>query len=311
MSTRLRREVVPRRRRSPAPAVAISALLLFALASSAGCTGTVAGQDASGEGRLILLDDASPEGGGAGSEAHPGREAGAAHDGPKTKKDTGGSSSGTPPFGGTSGGSGGSTCPSGSTVSSGGVSFILIVPSSYSGSATPCMVVFSGTEGSSQMASNLITLAGYYSLGSVIFAVLDGVTYYGQGQAGATALDYVRTKYNIDNDRTYLLSESAGTSAGLSLGLQLRQSYFAAYWANDVNASASPSKTASQLGFSPWGNAGPGGQYTAANAIVSGMKSAGYRLPSDAPYSGSGSDTHGSSAQFMAALSFYAGKSRK
>ena len=28
--------------------------------------------------------------------------------------------------------------------------------------------------------------------------------------------------YDIDNDRTYLLSESAGTSAGLELALQLR-----------------------------------------------------------------------------------------
>jgi hypothetical protein len=160
------------------------------------------------------------------------------------------------------------------------------------------------------MASNMKTLAAMSGLGDVIFAVLDGPSTFGNGAAGAAALDYVRGKYNVDNDRSYLLSESAGTKAGLQLGLQLRQSYFAAYWANDVNASATPAKNAAALGFAPWGNAGPGGQLAAAQAIVAGMKAAGYRLPADAPYSGAGSTQHGSTQQFMAAIAFFGGKSR-
>ena len=217
-----------------------------------------------------------------------------------------------PPLGGSSQGSGGATAPSGQAVQSGGVSFVLIVPSSYNPAApSRAMIIYSGTEGASVMANNMLSVGPSLGLGDVIVAVLDGKTYYGNGQAGATALDHVRAKYNVDNDRTFLLSESAGTSAGLQLGLQLRQSYFAAYWANDVNASATPVKSAAQLGFAPWGNAGPGGQFTAANAIVAGMKSKGYRLPADAPYSGAGASQHGSTQQFMAALSFFGGKSRQ
>ncbi|MFH2005179.1 MAG: hypothetical protein ABI333_01200 [bacterium] len=217
----------------------------------------------------------------------------------------------TPPIGGSSGGSGGTTAPSGAQATAGSVGYIRIVPAGYQ-QAVPArlMIVYSGTEGAQQMTNNLLQVAGPFGLGDVIFAVLDGVTYYGNGAAGATVLDHVRSLYNIDNDRTFLLSESAGTSAGLQLGLDLRQSYFAAYWANDVNASATPVLTAGALGFAPWGNAGPGGDFADANAIVAGMQSAGYRLPADAPYSGTGSGTHGSPDQFMAAISFFNGKSR-
>ncbi len=216
-----------------------------------------------------------------------------------------------PPLGGASGGSGGATAPNGIQASGDGVSFVLIVPSSYSVS-TPnrFMVVYSGTERAGTMAQNLVNVRSYVGLDDVIFAVLDGVDYNGDGQAGATVMDWVRAHYNIDNDRTYLFSESAGTTAGLQLGLQLRQSYFAAYWANDVNASATPVRSAGDLGFAPWGNAGPGGDYADANAIVDGMRNAGYRLPSDAPYSGSGSNQHGSTDQFVNALRFFEGKSR-
>ncbi|MCX7703898.1 MAG: PKD domain-containing protein [Planctomycetota bacterium] len=218
-----------------------------------------------------------------------------------------------PPLGGSSGGSGGSYPLSGSTVNANGITCRLIVPNSYSPSTkNPLMIVYSGTEGGAQMTNNLLSLRSYVSgISGYIFAVLDGVTYNGNGAAGATVLDWVRSKYNIDNDRTYLLSESAGTSAGLKLGFDLRQSYFAAYWANDVNCSATPKKTATQLGFAPWGNAGPGGDYYDANIIVNGMKNAGYRLPADAPYSGPGSGTHGSPDQFIAALQFFPGKSRQ
>lgn len=217
-----------------------------------------------------------------------------------------------PPLGGSSGGSGGGFHPQGERVDASGVSIMLIVPGSYSDAvANRLMIVYSGTEGDVQMAQNLFNVASMAGLSDVIFAVLDGVTYNGNGAAGATVLDYVRSNYNISNDETFLLSESAGTTAGFQLGLDLRQSYFAAYWANDVNASASPVLTATELGFAPWGNSGPGGNFTAAQAIVDSMNNAGYRLPADAPYSGEGADVHGSPQQFIAAMQFFDGKSRQ
>ena len=161
------------------------------------------------------------------------------------------------------------------------------------------------------MTQNILSLMGSVGLGDYIITVLDGVTYYHNPTAGATVLDWVRANYNIDNDKTCLLSETAGTGAGLLLGFDVRQSYFAAYWANDVNCSYTPQQTAAELGFAPWGNAGPGGDYANANVIVNGMDAAGYRLPPDAPYSGAGSGTHGDPNQLIAALQFFPGKSRQ
>jgi hypothetical protein len=220
---------------------------------------------------------------------------------------------GNPPFGASSKGSGGTAPVNGTTVqAAGGVTYYLIVPSSYaSGTATPLLVVYSGTEGGATMTQNLLNLGQQAGIANFICAVLDGVTYYGNGAAGASALDDVRAKYDVDNDRTYLLGESAGTTAALMLGFHLRESYFAAYWANDVNASDGPAQNAAQLGFAPWGQAGPGGDLTDATSIVSAMQAAGYRLPNPAPYNGPGSTTHGDLTQFIAAVSFYAGKTRK
>jgi hypothetical protein len=189
---------------------------------------------------------------------------------------------------------------------------LLRVPSSYR-DTTPngLMVVFSGTEGASTMMMNLQGAASALGLGDLIFAVLDGPTYYGNGMAGADALEHVRVQYNIDNDRTYLLSESAGTRAGLELGFRLRQSYFAAFWANDVNAAGTPSRDAADLGFAPWGNAGPGGDFPDANTIVAGMRAAGYRVAEPAPYDGPGAAVHGHPEQFIAALRWFARKTRR
>jgi hypothetical protein len=162
---------------------------------------------------------------------------------------------GTPPFGGSSGGSGGASPLAGTTLTTGSVTYSLIVPSSYAPSKpNPLLVVYSGTEGGALMTMNLESLAGAgVGIEGFICAVLDGVVYYGNGAAGAAVLDAVRGKYDIDNDRTYLLGESAGTGAALQLGFHLRQSYFAAYWANDVNTSDSPGMDATALGFHPWG----------------------------------------------------------
>jgi hypothetical protein len=217
---------------------------------------------------------------------------------------------GTPPFGGSSGGSGGAAPVNGTAQQAGNVSYFLIVPSSVA-KPSPFLLVYSGTEGGATMTSNLSQVGSVTQTSGFIRAVLDGVVYNGNANAGAAVLDAVRSKYDVDNDRTYLLSESAGTSAGLALGFTLRQSYFAAYWVNDINASASPSQSASQLGIAPWGQVGPGGDFTDANAVVAAMQAAGYRLPNPAPYNGTGAGTHGDPNQFVAAVSFFPGKTRK
>jgi hypothetical protein len=221
-----------------------------------------------------------------------------------------GSSGVDPPLGGSSGGSGGPRPVDGDTRTAGGTTYRLIVPSGSS-APLPFLVIYSGTEGGATMTSNIRSIGSYVGIDDFAVAVLDGVDYFGDGDAAIPVIDDVRGRYDIDNDRTYLLSESAGTSAGLELGFHLRQSYFAAFWANDVNYADTPGQSADELGFAPWGNAGPGGDFPDANAIVSGMRSAGYRLPSDAPYSGAGSDTHGSTEQFLAACEFFVGKSRR
>ena len=171
-------------------------------------------------------------------------------------------------------------------------------------------MVYSGTEGGAQMTMNLVQVAQYTGTSGYIEAVLDGVTYNGDGNAGATVLDQVRSAYNIDNDRTYLLGESAGTTAAEKLGFHLRESYFAAYWANDIIAPDGPATTAAALGFAPWGQVGPGGQLATAQNVVMNMQAAGYRLANPAPYAGPGAGTHGDPNQFLAAMQWFVGKSR-
>ena len=230
-------------------------------------------------------------------------------DGGSESSDTGSGSDLDPPAGASSGGSGGGATNGDVRTTPSGVTYRVIAPGGAG--PLPAMIVYSGTEGGATMTSNLLNLQGPTGTSGTVFAVLDGVDYNGNGGAGADVLDSIRSDYDIDNDRTYLLSESAGTSAGLQLGLSLRQSYFAAFWANDVNTSAAPMLTADDLGFAPWGNAGPGGDFPDANAIVDGMEAAGYRLEQPAPYNGPGSDTHGDIDQFIAALSWFPGRTRQ
>ena len=219
---------------------------------------------------------------------------------------------GTPPFGGSSAGTGGAANVMGAAATAGAINFHLIVPSTYAtGTPTPLLIVYSGTEGGVTMTNNLMALGPSTGTDGFIRAVLDGVTYNGDGNAGATVLDDVRSRYDVDNDRTYLLGESAGTSAALKLGFHVRQSYFAAYWANDVNNTDTPAANATALGFAPWGQAGPGGDLADAQSIVMAMMNAGYRLPSPAPYAGPGATTHGDQNQFIAAVTWFPGKTRK
>ncbi len=214
-----------------------------------------------------------------------------------------------PPFEASSGGSGGSDHPSSTSIQIAGVSTWLLAPSGVSGRrSVPLLMVISGTEGAQGMMSNMVQVAPYFGLGDALVVVLDGR--YATAADGSVVLDGLRDLYDVDNDRTWLLSESAGTRAGLQLAFDERPSWFAAYWANDVNARDEPTVHADQLGFAPWGNTGPGGDWPDANAIVDGMRAAGWRLPADAPYSGEGSDSHGSTEQFLEAVDFFAGKER-
>ena len=214
-----------------------------------------------------------------------------------------------PPFDDSSGGSGGQDAPSSDPMSAGGTDYLLLAPTgSASGRALCLLVVISGTEGASGMMSNMRQVAPYYGLEDCLIAVLDGTR--SDAADAAVALDDVREQFDVDNDRTWMMSESAGTGAGLELAFELRPTWFAAVWFNDVNDQATASQDAEALGFAPWGNAGPGGDLPDANRIVDGMDAAGYQLPSDAPYSGAGSTTHGSSEQFLAAVDFFADKER-
>lgn len=215
-----------------------------------------------------------------------------------------------PPAGMSSLGSGGQVPVMAATRQADGITYRLIVPEELQ-TPSPLLLVYSGTEGGALMAQNLTVAGPATRTDGMIRVVLDGVLYRGDGAAGATVLDAVRALYDIDNDRTYLLGESAGTTAALELGFELRQSWFAAFWANDVNAQSAPAQTAAELGFAPWGQAGPGGDFIDARAIVAGMREAGYRLPEEAPYAGPGANQHGSKDQFVAALRFFEDKTRQ
>ena len=215
-----------------------------------------------------------------------------------------------PPFGASSNGSGGTYPINGTRVSANGVTCSMIVPSSYNPANPTCFVLaYSGCEGDQTFASAIKSAVGQTGTSSFIFAILDG--YVASANDGVTVMNYIREKYNIDNDKTYMLTESAGTPEGMKVGFDVLQSYFAAYWANDIICAGGPAKTAAQLGFAPWGNSGPGGDFADAETIVDNMRAAGYRLPPDAPYSGAGSSAHGSPSQYMAALSFFPGKTRR
>ncbi|TET31439.1 MAG: hypothetical protein E3J72_22235 [Planctomycetota bacterium] len=244
-------------------------------------------------------------GGGGGKSSSGGGGGGGTGTGTGTGSGTGtGNTSGVgdPPFGESSNGSGGGASGN----------FVLVNESAASGGPTPLLIVYSGNEGAPAMASNL---RGYLS-SSIMAVVFDGNQYmYGDsGGDGAAALAQCREKYNIDNDRTYLLGESAGTGGARDLSMQ-RQSYFAAYWANDVEqpiSSWQAPKTADELGFKPWGQIGPGGQpLSLLEPIIQRMRDAGYRLDDPSPYAGPGYNKHGDLQQFQAAVSWFNGKTRQ
>ena len=266
--------------------------------------------DTAGDTGTESADDSAHDSGADSAGDSPGDSADSADSGDSPADSGGDDPVVEPPFGGTSGGDGGADAPSSTSVTVGGTTYKLLAPTgSAAGRAVPLLIVISGTEGADTMMSNMRQVARYAHLDDALIAVLDGRS---TRLADATAvLDDVRADFDVDNDRTWLLSESAGTAVGLQLGLDARTSFFAAYWANDVNARGTPSHTAAELGVAPWGNAGPGGDQPDADAIVAGMRDAGWQLPADAPYSGPGSETHGSTDQFLEAVSFFHDKVRE
>jgi hypothetical protein len=236
-----------------------------------------------------------------------------------------------PPRGQSSNGQGGQAGLDGQLVRTAQVEYYLFVPNNYRGAPTPFLLVFTGVEGAvRQSAGGLVSpLPGevdflkiwipQVGLSNFIICIIDTPAYYQKGiknaalaPLGAAAMDDVRAKYNIDNDRMNLLGESMGTHAGEEMGFRLRQSYFASYYLNDVTSPVeAPAQNVAQLGFTPDSQVGPGGAYETANGLVANLRAAGYRLPPVAPYNGPGSNQHGSPVQLMEAYRFFAGKVRR
>jgi hypothetical protein len=220
--------------------------------------------------------------------------------------------SGVPPLGGSSAGTGGAAPVNGTAQQAQGINYLLVVPSTYAGAPTPVAIYYTGTAGADFITNQFILNAtGQTGTGDFVFAVLDGNAYGLDGQAGATVLDDVRSHYNVDNDRTCLISQSAGTTGGLELGFHIRQGWFAAYYIDDVvGIGDSPGQTGTQLGFAPWGQSNAGGNAGLAQALVASMQAAGYQMPNPAPYAGPGATMHGSLDGQLDAMTFMVGKSR-
>lgn len=305
------------------------AIASWALALSvAGCTGSIAGSADGGavDGRAGATDGSTGRDGG-----RPGDGAARPGDGARRPDDAGArpadravagedasapadapAGGGEPPFGGSSGGSSGEAPVAGEARQTGGVTYWLGVPAAYRpGTPAPLLIGYSANTGGARMMQGFLELAAETGTAQFIFVALDGNDYAGDGDAGAAALDDVRRRYDIDNDRTYLLGESAGTTGAFALGFHLRPSYFAAYWANDIVAEDGPVRTAAELGFAPFGQVGPGGRHEEAARIVDRMRAAGYRLDAVSPYDGPGADEHGSWEQFTAAVAWFPGKARR
>jgi hypothetical protein len=252
--------------------------------------------------------DAGDDDGGDGDGGDTGND-----DGGDTGNDDGGDTGGDlpdldPPAGESSGGAGG---PQGSGVvlqTPTGEEYRIITPNGPP--PYEFLLVLSGVEGGPAMTNNLLSLGGQTGTNHMLRAVIDGKIYFNNETVGERVLDDVRNRYDVDNDRTYLLSESAGTISGLYVGFVHRQSYFAAYWANDINAGTDPVLHADDIGFAPYGGVGPGGEIQGANDLVNRMNAKGYKLPPPAPYDGPGYQTHGDINQFIYALGWFDGKTR-
>lgn len=274
---------------------ALGALTLAGVLATAGCLAQGSSSDGGALADAGSTDgDARPVGDGGGSD----RAASAIQ----------------PPRGASSRGSGGGTAPTGSFVTVGAVQYALIVPSAYrANQPAPLVVVVAGAQGAAALANALLLNAASVGPSGAILAVVDAMIYVDAAGAAAQTLDDVRARYNVDNDRTYLLGDAEGVAAAFELGLQRRQSWFAALWGNDLVAVplSRPARSAAEVGVAPWANVSPGGLTVFARQVVAALREGGYRLPQDAPYGGSGATTRGSVAAQQAALRFFADKVRQ
>lgn len=255
--------------------------------------------------------------GGSGNDGGTIADAGIADGDARERGDGGGSDRALaaiqPPRSASSRGSGGGTAPTGSFVTVGAVQYALIVPSAYRATqATPLVIVLAGAQGAAALSNALLLNAASVGPSGAIIAVVDALLYVDAAGAAAQMLDDVRARYNVDNDRTYLLGDAEGVAAAFELGLQRRQSWFAALWGNDLVAVplSRPARSAAEVGVAPWANVSPGGLTVFARQVIAALRAGGYRLPDDAPYGGSGAATRGSAAAQQAALRFFANKVR-
>ena len=268
--------------------------------SPGGPMGGPEGQPTGPAGTADLAGSSTPTGGAdlGGGDAAPGT-------GPF---DLGPIQAGVPGFADSSHGTGGARPVNGTLLSLGGISYYLLAPPASGQGPLPLLVFICGVTGCAPMVATLDAAGGLPGLDRSVRVLFEHTC---AATQIASVMDDLRAHYDIDNDRTYLESESAGTITGIDLGFGLRQGWFAAYWLNDLVTSGAPAKTAAQIGFQPWGSAGPGGNVGAAQAVVAAMESAGYRLPTPKYYDGPGYDMHGSSQQGLASLMFFGGKSRR
>lgn len=171
------------------------------------------------------------------------------------------------------------------------------------------LIVFSGVEGRTTMASNIRQAAPMTGIGNHIVAVLDGRS--ARASDGVDVLAQLRAWYDVNNNAVKVFTESAGTREGLTFALRTAQADICATWANDPVAVVTPSKTAAELGFTPYGSAGAGGKASTdvqrANQIVDGMKQKNYNTtdPYIDPNSG-----HGTTQGFLNGLRYLAPKSK-
>ena len=301
------RAAVPALQLPSAHMTSLARLAILVLFLCAGCLSTVDGMQAAGDvdgGPAVgSQTDGSVGGGGGGGGGGADLGSSSTDLGP-----LGPLSTTVPPFSGSSHGTGGTMPVVGATVAIPGISYRLIAPSSTGGGPMPFLVFICGVNGCDSMVQTLDYADGISGLEHSVRILAEHTD---SAEAIAAAMDDVRAKYDIDNDRTYLESESAGTLSGIALGFQLRQGWFAAYWLNDLVTSGAPQQTAQQLGFAPWGSAGPGGNFGAAMAVVAAMQTAGYRIPDPPYYNGPGAEMHGNGAQGLASLQFFGGKRRR
>ena len=116
-----------------------------------------------------------------------------------------------PPLDQSSEGSGGADAALTASLQASGVDYLLLAPTgSAVGHRRPFLLVIAGAESARGMMNNLQQVAEYGGIDNALIAVVaasDGVT----ASDAAVVLDAVRASFDVDNDRTWLLSDTVGS----------------------------------------------------------------------------------------------------